>query len=512
LIINMSTILKKAALSGAAVLSIIVLTSCSRYGNDAPRQKLSNVACTAGSVFVTGRSIRVLSDGGFIVAGTFDETVIFGPGEPNQTSLTSRGEADIFVARYNKDGTLAWVKGVYGESDEVARALAVTEDDSFYVTGEFGGGTNSIALFGHLEPNETVLDVDDGPDMFLAKYDADGMLIWVRSTQGQGDESGRAISIAPDGSVLVAGVFGYKALFGAGEPNEIELSSRAITTDAFVSRYTSDGMLQWAFDFGVAEWESAHGLHSYPDGSFLLTGMFSLNTDFDPSPDKETMVEAEGKTDVFLARYSSSGSPIWVRRAGGAWADETHGLSVGPDGSFTLTGYFGGGGRDEEGTCTFGPGEPGETILHNTCRIDMFVSHHLADGRLDWLASGGSQEEHTYIVGNAVATLPDGSVVVTGDFPDSMTMGLGEKSETTLTTSGRYDLPIAVYKPDGRLDWAGRVGGEHYDRGFALAARENGSFLVTGFIREEATFEINGKAEPLDCPNGANALVLEFSP
>ncbi|MCX6647487.1 MAG: PKD domain-containing protein, partial [bacterium] len=60
-----------------------------------------------------GYGITTLSDNSTVVTGWFEGSATFGPGEPNQTVLTSAGTMgyeDIFIARYNPDGTLAWAK------------------------------------------------------------------------------------------------------------------------------------------------------------------------------------------------------------------------------------------------------------------------------------------------------------------------------------------------------------------------------------------------------------------
>ncbi len=44
------------------------------------------------------------------VTGNFGGTETYGAGDPNQTSLTSAGGADIFVAKYNSSGVIQWAK------------------------------------------------------------------------------------------------------------------------------------------------------------------------------------------------------------------------------------------------------------------------------------------------------------------------------------------------------------------------------------------------------------------
>lgn len=61
-----------------------------------------------------GLGIAALADGSALVSGAFSGTATFGPGEPGETLLTSAGDTDIFVARHNADGTLAWARWAGG--------------------------------------------------------------------------------------------------------------------------------------------------------------------------------------------------------------------------------------------------------------------------------------------------------------------------------------------------------------------------------------------------------------
>jgi len=67
-----------------------------------------------GSENDKGYAIPVLPDGSSLVTGGFQDTAILGEGETNATSLTSAGGYDIFIAKYNADGTLAWAKRAGG--------------------------------------------------------------------------------------------------------------------------------------------------------------------------------------------------------------------------------------------------------------------------------------------------------------------------------------------------------------------------------------------------------------
>ncbi|MCG8555618.1 MAG: hypothetical protein MJD61_10085, partial [Proteobacteria bacterium] len=63
------------------------------------------------------------------------------------------------------------------------------------------------------------------------------------------------------------------------------------------------------------------------------------------------------------------GELVWAKRAGGSAEDFALSVSVVPDGSSLVAGYF----RD---TATFGPGEPMETALISTGEFGLFVARY----------------------------------------------------------------------------------------------------------------------------------------
>ena len=68
-----------------------------------------------------GLGIAAFPNGSSVVTGRFRTSATFGAGEPNESTLTSAGSLDIFVARYNADGSLAWAR-----SAGVTATLSVT--------------------------------------------------------------------------------------------------------------------------------------------------------------------------------------------------------------------------------------------------------------------------------------------------------------------------------------------------------------------------------------------------
>jgi len=135
-----------------------------------------------GTGWDRGWGITTLSDDSTVVAGRFFDTALFGPGEPNQTILTSSGDYDIFIARYNTDGTLAWAKRAGGIGEDSGYGVTSLSDNSIIMTGDFTGA----AAFGAGESKETILTSNGESDIFIARYDPDGTLSWVKHAGGSG--------------------------------------------------------------------------------------------------------------------------------------------------------------------------------------------------------------------------------------------------------------------------------------------------------------------------------------
>jgi uncharacterized delta-60 repeat protein len=259
--------------------------------------------CAGGVDHDKGCGITALSDNSTIVTGCFNGSAIFGPGEPNETVLTSAGYEDIFLARYNPDSTLAWAKSAGGISDDCGNAITVLSDNSIVVTGEFGYPDGGSAIFGPGEPNQTVLISAGGSDIFIASYNPDGTLAWAICAGGEDSEAGYGITTLSDNSTVVTGWFIESATFGPGEPNQTVLTPTG-ELDIFVARYNPDGTLAWAKS---AQGESAYyscGITTLSDDTTVLTGDFSGSTTFGPDEINEIILTAAGDQDLFIARFN----------------------------------------------------------------------------------------------------------------------------------------------------------------------------------------------------------------
>jgi uncharacterized delta-60 repeat protein len=447
--------------------------------------------------FEKGYAITTLSQNATVVTGIFEGTATFGPGEANETVLTSLGGYDIFVARYYSGGTLNWVKQAGGTTDDEGWGITAFGDNSTIVTGNFKG----VATFGMGEANETILTSAGSSDIFIARYLSNGTLSWAKRIGNTSLDYGYGATTLSDNTAVVTGTFYGTATFGPGEPNQTILTSSG-SMDVFIARYNTNGTLVWAKRAGGTSSDYGLGVTTLSDNSTVVTGYYNSSATFGSGEPNQTILTSYGGSDIFVARYNPDGTLLWAKSAGGTDNyDEGHSITTLSDDSTVVTGYF-------YGMAIFGLGEPNQAIMLSAGYYDIFVARYNTDGTLAWVKGvGASSVDHGY----GITSLSDDTTVTIGFYNGTVTFGEGEPNETTLT--GYSNGFLAKYNPDGTLSWAKQFGGEDSDSGRAITTLSNNSVVGTGYFEGSATF---GGGEPnetiLNSAGGFDIFIANFEP
>jgi hypothetical protein len=418
----------------------------------------------SGLSIAGGDDIAVDGLGNSYVTGRFQVSATFGAGESNETTLTSAGGWDIFVAKYDSNGELLWVKQIVSSgNDENGENIAIDSSGNCYVTGFFQGE----ATFGE-EPNEIKLTSSGSFDIFFAKYNSSGGLEWVKKAGGSGSDQGYAVVIDGLNNSYVTGIFSGTVNFDE-YPNVTELTS-AGGWDIFVAKYDSSGRLEWAKKAGSQGNDQGINIDVDASGTSYVTGRFRGSAIFGDEPN-QTILSSAGGYDIFVAKYDSSGGLEWAKKAGSP-DDHEQGISIAIDalGASYVTGQF-------QGEATFGKEEPNETKLTTSGGFDIFVAKYDGDGKLEWAKkAGGTAGDGGY----GIDVDFSGASYVTGNFEGSATFGAGETNETTLSSSGFRDIFVARYSSDGELLWIKQAGGSADDGAGSIVIDGSGNSYVTG--------------------------------
>ncbi len=138
-------------------------------------------------------------NGNILLTGYFQSpTITFG-----SSTLTNSGGFDMFLAKYDSNGNFIWAKRGGGISLDAANSVAVDASGNILVAGVFNGPT---ITFGSI----TLSNAGTGSslDLFLAKYDANGNVLWAKSAGGNSDDEGYSVALGQGGTnIFITGYF-----------------------------------------------------------------------------------------------------------------------------------------------------------------------------------------------------------------------------------------------------------------------------------------------------------------
>jgi len=460
-----------------------------------------------------GNNLATDSSGNIYLTGLFFGDAVFGKGEANETILQSKtleGETvqhgDIFIAKYTKNGDLEWAKSVESTGEDFAGDIITLPDGGINVAGAFGG----TAIFGKGEENETEL-ANSAAMMFLARYSTDGKLTWAKKIDGSDLILETRLALDTDGNIIALGNFSGEVSYK--EPNQDEMKSIQSSgmLDVFIAKYDSQGNTIWMKNAaGGSGIDKGYGIAVGSDNSIFITGHFYENATFGTGEVNEIQLQSGGDDDIFIAKYDTTGSLVWAKRAGGSPIKviENNGQNIGygivalSDGSVVVTGSF----RD---TAVFGQGEANETTLIEeswSSFEDVFIARYNGeDGTLEWArsATGGMHDR-----GYAVDRMEGDSTVITGLSAGHLVFGKGEANETTLRSNPYSGSFIAQYNPDGTLAWAENVASYGINDALDIKVTIDHSLIVAGRFIQEARFDDKGGNETTIISEGYTDIFL----
>jgi hypothetical protein len=332
----------------------------------------------------------------------------------SSVTLNTKGDNDVFVASYDLNGNLLWAKSEGSYFSE--KALGVTYDNSGNVI--ICGYFTDTTIFGGV-----TIPGKGEHDIFVAKYDANGNLLWMKHEGGPGRDEGLAIKSDGDGNIYVCGMHSDGAVFGSATYNTANTPTGHYL-NAFVAKYAPDGSLIWVKSEGGDYDDVAWSMTIDDNGKLYVTGEFNAYATFGG-----LALTTTGNADIYVACYNNSGDIQWLVQAGGTLIDRARG--IGTDGlHLFITGQFG-------STAMFGTNS-----VTASDSSDIFVAELFNNGSFIWATSVSGNadvyENLGYESGNSICAEASGAAYVTGSLLDSGTFG-----STSLNTYGRTDVFIA---------------------------------------------------------------------
>lgn len=236
--------------------------------------------------------------GNLYVTGYFQGSKIDFDPSPAKALLSSNGNYEFFVAKYNTKGQYQFAFSAGGSGNDVGRGITLDKAGNVYVLGDF---TGKNVDFNPGEGKATLSTNGKNADVFLAKYSSTGEYIWAFRFGGTAGEFGW--KVATDGtSLFITGGFTGTADMDPSDKTDNLVSSGGY--DIFLGKYTFDGQYLGSFRIGGAGDDFGKAVVAPSNKVFYLAGYFvKANVDFDPSEEESTL-SSVGSSDTFLAKYT----------------------------------------------------------------------------------------------------------------------------------------------------------------------------------------------------------------
>lgn len=272
-------------------------------------------------------------------------------------------------------------------------------------------------------------------DAFLAKYDADGNLVWGRQPiTSAWREWGNGVAVGPSGEVIFTGLSEPSSANGSLDQDRMS-----------VAKFDTEGNMVWSRESGSMQDARIDSNEVVVDasGSAFISGQ----TDWDPFGPNA------GGRDAFLVKYDTEGNFLWGQQFGTAENDRATEVAADASGNVFVTG--------ETSGSLFGP---------NSGDRDMFLSKYDTEGNLLWgeqLGLDGSDG------GGGVAVDAWGNAFVAGWTQGSLSG----------PSAGDWDAILLKYDTEGNLLWTQQLGTAEADWANEVAVDASGNVFVAGPTR-----------------------------
>ncbi|HEU4366470.1 MAG TPA: HYR domain-containing protein [Candidatus Krumholzibacteria bacterium] len=387
-----------------------------------------------------------------------------------------------------------WSNRFGGTGLNTAYDVAVDGSGNVVVVGTFAGSMNVGGL---------TLTSAGSQDIFLAKFDANGVHQWSQRFGGLGADGARAVTVDGAGNITMTGYFRGPVSFG-GAP----LAGRA-ALDVFVARFDASGLHQWSQWYGSSNGDEGQDIVADASGNVIVTGHYSGAIDFGGG----AVTPGIGSLDVFVLKLDAAGVHQWSKGIGNLNPDIGYGVAVDASNSVLVTGTFNntvnfGGGPltsaglsdvfvvkyDEGGAHQWstrlggptadvgygiGAGAGGSVVVTGTYN-GAFVVNYDTDGAQQWIQSFTSSD---MVQSLDLAVSPAGMIAITGNLRGTTDAGGGP-----LTSAGDDDVFLALCEPTGAHIWSQRFGNSGDDWGHGCAFDPSGNLIATGIFSASVDF------------------------
>lgn len=246
-------------------------------------------------------------NGNSYIVGSFVDTAKFG-----MDSIISTNNKDAFVAKYNSNGDVIWVRN-FAWGYNVQKGTAITVDDFGYIS--ILGFFKDSVIFGdsiNAANCDTLLKVGNRKNYFYVKLDQNGNYIFSKLISSNSNLLNLNYLVNYNStSCYIAGYF---------------IDNLIVDNDTLISKGGRDiaiinldnfGNVVWAKSYGDSNDDNLFGIDKDENDNLFITGNFEDSLSFG----LDTLKSIGNSIDMYVAKLNTSGVAIWDFSAGSYGTD-----------------------------------------------------------------------------------------------------------------------------------------------------------------------------------------------
>lgn len=403
------------------------------------------------------------------------------------------------------DPSVTWATYYGGSGQEDAEGLTLDASGNIYMAGTTTSATG-VAMAGGFQTS-MVATVDN----FIVKFNSSGTPLWATyygssyaTNPASNPEFGGACTTDNAGNVYFWGTTAVAPLSSNMTTAGAYQTTQGGASDAYLVKFDATGIRQWATYFGGSGNEYSYGCVSNAAGDVYVSGI-TASTNGIATAGAHQAVNGGGPSDLFLAKFNTTGSLQWGTYIGGAGSEGQgayasfvfHNCALDNSGNVVVA---------SSTTSTSGMASAGAQQTTLNAGMDVFLGKFSPAGTRLWSTYFGGNDQDGF-AGSSVAADATGNIYLSGE--TYSTAGIATAGANQTTFGGIGDNFLAKYNSAGVLQWATYEGAADYEFPGTIAVNAAGSIYLTA-----STYSFNTLTGGFQNFNsgGSEGIIVKFSP
>lgn len=394
-------------------LLLFSLTSCSFA------QQIAWQKSYGGSEDDYLKSVEMTADSGFLLCGY---------SYSHDGDLAQKhSDTNYWLVKTDKTGEIQWKKVLGSPNYDKAESAKQTNDGGYIVVGYVNGTGDNVQV------------LNGDYDIWVAKLDSAGNLLWTQNFGGSNKEEAYSIIETSDNAYLLCGLT---------QSNDKDVSHCAGKSDMWLVKFAEGGAIIWEKSFGSVNYEVAYSVVENSSGNYLVVGYSDSNDSL--------VVGNHGSWDEWILLLSPSGEMLWQKCLGGTDREVAYNVITCKQGGYLVTGTA----KSKNGNIA--------TAKENG---DFWLVKLSENGEIEWEKTFGGNK---YDEARQARQTSDNGYIIIG----SSTSADGDISQN----KGGFDVWLLKISENGALQWQKSIGSTAWDYGYSLVEIKKNEYLITACV------------------------------